>query len=125
MKAPQENQELVPRVTECIWCDREIDPPARACSTIDDGDLSPGQGWLEDIGGVERALRGTSPNNSMEFVNKKDDFVFGFGGFFDDTLEAFFKLTTVLGTGNEVGHAQAEDSLINQTVGERCCRCSP
>ena len=64
----------------------------------------PRQGWLQDVGCVNRAASRTSSNKHVEFVNEEDTLrVFDL---FDDLFQPFLKLATVHGASHQGAYVQ-------------------
>src|SRR5215472_15117077 len=59
-----------------------------------------GKRRLQNVGGVQRAFRGTSAHQGVQLINK-DDGVLALHQFFHDGLEALFELPAVLGSSND------------------------
>ena len=53
---------------------------------------------LQHVGGIHCAFRGPSTDQRMQFVNKEDNRALGTRHFFQDRLQAFLKLTAILGS---------------------------
>src|SRR3712207_6937767 len=62
--------------------------------------LTAGQHRLEDAGGVDRALRGTRPDEGGVLVDEQDDVAAG-GDLLDDLLQPLLEVTAVAGAGDE------------------------
>src|ERR1700674_331072 len=60
--------------------------------------LAARQGWLQDVGGVERAFRRARAHQSVQFVDE-DDGILRLHQLFHDGLEALFKLSAIFGAG--------------------------
>ena len=75
-----------------------------------------GQGWLQDVGGVHRALRGAGAYQRMDFVNEQHA-VAGAFDFLDDFLQPFLKFAAVLGAGDQGTHIQGNQTLVLKGVG--------
>ena len=82
----------------------------------DDLDLPPGQGGLEDVGGVHAALRVPGAYDVMHLVNDQDD-VTQLADLFNEALHAAFKLAPELGARHQGGQVQQKDLLILQLIG--------
>ena len=65
----------------------------------DDLDLTPAQGGFENVGGVHRSLRVTSPHDGVNLVNDKDD-VAQTLDLINQTLHPGLKLSPELGTSH-------------------------
>jgi hypothetical protein len=67
----------------------------------DDLDLAPGQGGLEDVGGVQGALGPAGADQGVELVNEGDDL--GVFELLNDLAQALLKLAPVLGARHHPG----------------------
>ena len=72
--------------------------------------LTPGEGRLEYVGGVHRPFRCSCANDGVYLVDEQDA-VAGALYLFDYFLQPFFKLSPVLGAGNQSTHVQSDQSL--------------
>ena len=82
----------------------------------DDLDLAPGQGRLEDIGGVHAALGVSGPNNVVDLVDDQDD-ISQLTDLLDKALHTAFKLAPELGPGYQRRQVQQIYLLIPQLEG--------
>ena len=82
----------------------------------DDLYLAPGQGGLEDIGGVHAALGVPGAHDVMHLVNDQDD-IACLADLLDKPLHAAFELAPELGAGHQGRQIQQIDLLIPQFEG--------
>ncbi len=88
------------------------------------------QGWLEDVGRIQRAFCTTRADQRMELVDEQDTACFF--DLVDHTLESFFELAAILCTGDQRAHVKrhnalafdrigyiARDNALGQTFGDR------
>ena len=61
---------------------------------------------LQHIAGIHGTLGLAGTDHGMQFVDKQDDLPFLLGQIVEHTLEALFKFTAELGTGNQRAHVQ-------------------
>ena len=76
-----------------------------------------GKSRLEDICGIHGTLAFTGTHESVDFVDKEDDFAVRTGHFVDDGLESLLKFTFVLRTGHKRAHVERVDLLGAQIFG--------
>src|SRR5699024_6775553 len=69
--------------------------------------LPPGEGRLEDVGGVHGAFRISCPHQIMDLINDQDDIAAGLD-FSNQALHPAFKRAPELGTGYQSGQIQQE-----------------
>ena len=80
-------------------------------------DLAARERRLEDVGGVDRALGGTRPDQGVELVDEEDDLP-GLADLVEDLLEPLLELAPVLGAGHQPAHVQGEHALAHQRLGD-------
>ena len=78
--------------------------------------LTAGQHRLEDAGGVDRALRGTRPDEGVDLVDEQDDVAAG-ADLLEDLLQPLLEVTAVAGTGDERAEVQRVELLVLQRLG--------
>ena len=78
-------------------------------------ELTPGEGGLDDVGGVHGAFRGAGAYNGVQFINEKDDIAFP-AYFIHYGLEPFLKLAAVFGAGHHQRQVQGDDPLAAQEL---------
>ncbi len=81
----------------------------------DAADLAARQRRLEDVGGVERALGRTRPDQRVQLVDEDDD-VGALGQLLHDRLEPLLELAPVLGAGDDQRDVERQDALVGQEV---------
>ena len=82
----------------------------------DDLDLAARQRRLQDVGRIERALRGPGPDERMHLIDEEDD-VARLPDLLDNPLQALLELAAVLGTRHERGHGEGVYLLALQHIG--------
>ena len=75
------------------------------------------QGGLNQIGRVHRALAFACADQSVHFVDKKDDVALGLLHFVKHAFQPFFKLAAVFCARNQRTHVEREQLAMFQTVG--------
>ena len=78
--------------------------------------LAARQRWLEDVRGVDGALGRSGPDQGMELVDEQDGIV-GVAQLFDDLLEPFLELATVLRAGHEGPDIERQNPLVEERLG--------
>jgi len=73
--------------------------------------LTAGQSGLEHIGGINGTLRPAGTNQRMQFVDKQNH-IRCTTDFINHRLDAFFKLTAILGPSHHHRQVQHHDSLV-------------
>lgn len=85
-------------------------------SRADKADVTSLQILLEHIGSIQTAIRTTSGTNDiMNLINIDDDITF-IGSTSHDQLDAFLKITTILGTSQHLSDVHAVDAGTFQTI---------
>ena len=79
--------------------------------------LAARQRRLEDVGGVDGALRGPGTHERVQLVDEEDGVV-GAAQLLDDLLEALLELAAVLGAGHQRADVQGQDALVGQALGD-------
>ena len=79
-------------------------------------DLAAGQGRLEHVGGVDRALRSAGADQRVQLVDKQDH-VLGPAHFVHHGLDSFLELASVLGAGDHHRQIQNDQPPIVQQIG--------
>ena len=69
----------------------------RGCA--DGPKFATGELRLEQIRRIHRALAGTGTDDGVKLVDKENDLPLGFSDFFEECLQALFKFSAVLSTG--------------------------
>ena len=62
--------------------------------------LAAGEGGLEQVAGVHRALGLARADDGVQLVDEQDDLALGAGDFLDDGLEPLFELAAELRAGD-------------------------
>ena len=83
----------------------------------DDLNLAPGQGGLQDVGGVHAALRVARAHQIVNLVNDQND-VAALLDLADQALHAAFKLPAELGAGHQRGEVKQEYLLVPELIGD-------
>ena len=76
-------------------------------------DLSPGEGWLQNVGRVNSPLGAARPHNGVELVNKEDHIARP-AHFLEYVLELLLKFPPVLGARHHSGQIQRTHPLAQQ-----------
>src|SRR5690606_23139086 len=79
-------------------------------------DLATRERRLEDVRGVERALRGAGAHHRVDLVDAEDD-VLRVDDLFDDRLDALLELAAVLRAREHGREVEADDSFVREDVG--------
>ena len=79
-------------------------------------DAVAGERRLQDVGGVERPLRGPGPHQGVEFVHEHDE-LRGLLEFLDDGLQPFLELAAVLGAGDHQRDVEGHDPPVREEDG--------
>ena len=79
--------------------------------------LAAGERRLEDVGGVDRTLRGAGADQGVELVDEEDRVV-RVAQLLDDLLEPLLELAAVLGAGHERPDVEGQDALVEQRLGD-------
>ena len=77
--------------------------------------LAAGKGGLQDRGRVDRALRGTRPDEVVELVDEQDD-VAALGDLLHHLLQALLELAAVLRARDQRGEVERVDLLVLQEL---------
>ena len=80
-------------------------------------ELSPGQGGLENVGGVHGPLRRAGADDGMHLIDEEDDLPFTLENLLHHGLQPLLELASELRPRQEGSHVQGEDSLVLQRVG--------
>ena len=72
-----------------------------------------GERRLQDVGRVDRALRGARPHERVQLVDEQDRIV-GAAQLLDDLLEALLELATVLRARDERADVEGQDALVGE-----------
>ncbi len=80
----------------------------------DGAQLAAGQGRLEQIAGVHRALGLARADDGVQFVDEEDDLPVAAGDFLDDGLEAVLEFAAIFRPGDQRAHVQRDDALVLQ-----------
>ena len=71
-------------------------------------ELPPGQGWLEQVAGVDTAFRRPGADHGVNLVQKQDYLPLGLLHLINHRLETFLELAPKLGAGYQGPHVQSE-----------------
>ena len=93
-----------------------IFPVLHQCGGTNDLNFSSGQGGLENIGGIHRALGIPGAHQIMDFVDDQDD-IAQLLDFLDQSLHTAFKLAAELGSCHQGSQVQQVDLLVLELVG--------
>ncbi len=83
----------------------------------DAAQLAAGQGGLEHVGRVGRALGRAGAHYGVQLVDEEDDLAVGVGHFFDERLEPLFELAAELGAGHQRAEVQRDHPLVLEALG--------
>src|SRR5205823_14947923 len=78
--------------------------------------LATSQRRLQDVGRIDRALRGAGADECVQLVDEQDDVV-RVAKLFDDLLEALLELSAVFRAGDEGADVEREHALALQRPG--------
>src|SRR5690606_24836960 len=78
--------------------------------------LTAGQHRLENAGGVDRALRGTRPDERVQLVDEQDD-VAARADLLEHLLQALFEVTAVARTGDQRAQVERVELLVLERLG--------
>ena len=73
--------------------------------------FTPCQSRFEHVASVHRAFGFASADHGVQLINEHDGLAFIFGQIFQHRFQAFFKLTSELGTGQQRRHVQTQHPL--------------
>ncbi len=79
--------------------------------------LAAGQGRLEHVAGIHRALGLAGADHGVQLVDEQDDVALLLGELVEDRLEPLLELTPKLRPSNEGTHVQGQDALVLQPFG--------
>ena len=79
-------------------------------------DLAAGEGRLEHVGSVDRALRAAGAHDRMDLVDEDDDLVVVLD-LVDDRFQALLELSAVLRAGDDRGEIERRDALVAKKFG--------
>ena len=66
---------------------------------------------LQHVGSVHRAFRSASADESVEFVDEKNNLAFGFGDFLENGFQAILELAAVFRAGDQRRQIESHDAL--------------
>ncbi len=78
---------------------------------------APGQGRLEHVGGIHRALGGARAHKGVQFVDKHDHFALGIFDLLEHGLQPVFKFTAVFRARDHGAHVQGDQASVLQAFG--------
>ena len=79
--------------------------------------LAPGQGGLEQVGGVHGALGLAGTDQGVHLVDEQDDRALGGGHLVQHRLEALLELAAVLRAGDQGTHVEGQELLVPEALG--------
>src|SRR3977135_4234304 len=77
--------------------------------------LASGQGRLQNVGRVDRALGRPGADQGVQLVDEEHDFLAG-ADLVQDLLQALLDLAAVLGSRHQGAHVQGQDPLVHQRL---------
>jgi hypothetical protein len=83
----------------------------------DGAQLAAGEHRLEEVRGVDRALRRPGADDRVELVDEEDDRAGGLLDLVEDGLEAVLELAAVLRAGDERAEVERDDAAVAQRLG--------
>ena len=84
----------------------------------DAAELAAGQGRLEQVGRVHRALGLARADDQVQLVDEQDDPALGLGDLLQDRLEPLLELAAELGPGDQCAHVQRDHPALLQALGD-------
>ncbi len=75
------------------------------------------KGWLEQVGGVHRALALARADQGVHLVDEQDDRALGGGDLIEHRLKPFLELAPVFCAGDERSHVEGQQLLVFQRFG--------
>ena len=82
------------------------------CGRTDHAQRTTREQWLEDVGGVHRALGATSADDGVQLVDEREDLTVGGLDLLEHRLEPLLELAAVLGTGDHRGQVELDQPLV-------------
>ena len=80
----------------------------------DAAQLSAGQHGLEQVAGIHGSASGASPHHGVDLVNEQHNLIFPRRDLLEHGLEAFLKLTAILGSSDQRTHVQGNETPVLQ-----------
>ena len=84
----------------------------------DRAQLATGEHRLEEVGGVDRSLRGAGADDRVQLVEEDDDAALAVGDLLEDGLEPVLELAAVLGAGDQRADVERDHAPVAQRVGD-------
>ena len=85
--------------------------------SADRAQLAARQRRLQEVGGVDRALRGTRSDQGVQLVDEEDDLALRILDLLQHRLEPVFELPAVLGPGHQGAQVERDHPLVLQPLG--------
>ena len=83
----------------------------------DGAELAAREGGLQQVGGVDRALRGARADQRVELVDEQDDLAVGAFNLLEHSLQAVLELASELGAGDQGAQVEGDHPLALQSFG--------
>ena len=83
----------------------------------DAAQVAPGQGRLEQVGGVHAASGGAGAHQQVQLVDEQDDLALALLDLLDDALEPLLELAPVLGARHQGAHVQGHEAHALEVLG--------
>ena len=83
----------------------------------DGAQLSAREHRLEQVGGVDGALRGAGPDDRVQLVEEEDDAPLAVGDLLEHGLQPLLELTAVLGAGDQRADVERDHAPVSQRLG--------
>src|SRR3954452_5021567 len=77
-----------------------------------------GEHWVEEVRGVDGALRGAGADDRVQLVHEQDDVAAGVLDLGQDRLEALLELAAVLRAGQQRADVERDDAAVAQRLGD-------
>ena len=76
--------------------------------------IATGEGRLQNVAGIHRALRRTRTDDGVELIDEQDDATVRLSDLLEHALETVLELATILGTSNQGTHIELNELLVLQ-----------
>ena len=82
----------------------------------DGTELTTGEGWLQNVGGIHRTLTTAGTYQRVDLIDEEDDAAFCLRHLVDDALQALLKLTLILRTCHQRTHIEGIELFVLQVL---------